>query len=238
MPFTFAHPAAILPLKSFKSKWWSWTGLIVGSIIPDFEAIIRLGGDKDFSHSWLGMFLFDFPLGLTTAFVFHLFIRNALIDHIPLFFRKRFERFKSFDWNQYFSKHIFIVLFSLLVGIATHLIWDRITHTDTYTYTEKAGIELGDYYSRTLRIWLQLISTILGLIVIYWKIKSLALIDGIKSKSKIRFWAIVVITAIITIVYRKTYHNYGTDMVNAWIGGITLGVVLASVFSKKTLIKS
>jgi len=36
MPFTFSHPAIVLPLTKARLKL-SATGLIVGSTIPDFE---------------------------------------------------------------------------------------------------------------------------------------------------------------------------------------------------------
>ncbi|WP_262496247.1 DUF4184 family protein [Flavobacterium piscis] len=37
MPFTFSHPAIILPLKYLPKNWISLTGLIIGSLTPDFE---------------------------------------------------------------------------------------------------------------------------------------------------------------------------------------------------------
>ncbi|WP_240482010.1 DUF4184 family protein [Flavobacterium psychrophilum] len=37
MPFTFSHPAIILPLRYLPRQWFSLTGLIIGSLTPDFE---------------------------------------------------------------------------------------------------------------------------------------------------------------------------------------------------------
>ncbi len=37
MPFTFAHPAAVLPFMKKQSKYISVTALILGSMAPDFE---------------------------------------------------------------------------------------------------------------------------------------------------------------------------------------------------------
>jgi hypothetical protein len=42
MPFTFAHPAIVLPLKHLPKRWYSLTGLIIGSMTPDFEYFIRM----------------------------------------------------------------------------------------------------------------------------------------------------------------------------------------------------
>lgn len=41
MPFTFSHPAIILPLSYLPKKWFSLTGLIIGSLIPDFEYLLE-----------------------------------------------------------------------------------------------------------------------------------------------------------------------------------------------------
>ncbi|WP_220463965.1 DUF4184 family protein [Adhaeribacter radiodurans] len=37
MPFTFSHPAIVLPLTLLLRKWYSLTGLVIGSLTPDFE---------------------------------------------------------------------------------------------------------------------------------------------------------------------------------------------------------
>jgi len=42
MPFTFSHPAIVLPLATLRRQWISATGLIIGSITPDFEYFIRM----------------------------------------------------------------------------------------------------------------------------------------------------------------------------------------------------
>src|SRR3954469_13296912 len=102
MPFTFAHPAIVLPLINKNRKFFSATGLVIGSIIPDFEAFIRLNVNKPYSHTWLGMFWFDLPLGLIAAFVFHDLVRDPLIRNLPGFLGDKFARFIHFQWNRYF----------------------------------------------------------------------------------------------------------------------------------------
>lgn len=42
MPFTFAHPAAVLPFAKKHSKHISVTALILGSMAPDFEYFYTL----------------------------------------------------------------------------------------------------------------------------------------------------------------------------------------------------
>lgn len=42
MPFTFAHPAAVLPFSKKQVNYISVTALILGSMAPDFEYFYTL----------------------------------------------------------------------------------------------------------------------------------------------------------------------------------------------------
>ena len=46
MPFTFSHPAVILPATYLDKKYYCLSALIIGSMTPDFEYFIRM---RDFS---------------------------------------------------------------------------------------------------------------------------------------------------------------------------------------------
>jgi hypothetical protein len=128
MPFTFSHPAAILPFKIFPKKWISLTGLIVGSMVPDFEKFIKMSPGNSFSHTWEGLFLFNLPFGLLLCFVFHNVVRDSLICHLPLYFRKRLAHTLQYIWTGYFRKRYALVIISILIGTISHIGWDSITH--------------------------------------------------------------------------------------------------------------
>ncbi|RNI30840.1 DUF4184 family protein [Rufibacter immobilis] len=130
MPFTFSHPAAVLPLLPLPKRWRSMTGLIIGSMAPDFEKFITMSEHDPHSHSWQGLFYFNLPLGLMLAFVFHLVVRDDFIAHLPRFLRVRLSRFTGFDWRTYFRKNYGVIIFSILVGAVSHLGWDSFTHED------------------------------------------------------------------------------------------------------------
>ncbi len=132
MPFTFSHPAIVLPLYRLVRRWVSLTGLIVGSIVPDFEYFIRMGTPSIYSHTFKALFWFNLPLGLLLCFLFHNVVRNALFSHLPYILHRRLSNFKRFNWNKYFRKNWHIVIISILVGAATHLLWDKFTHENGY----------------------------------------------------------------------------------------------------------
>src|ERR1700712_2189360 len=118
MPYTFSHPAIVLPVTYLPKKWYSLSGLIVGSITPDFEYFMRMKDFSKYSHTIGGMFWFDLPLGLILLFIFHNIVRNVLVEYLPFSLNIRFSAFTNFNWNKYFRKNIIVVLISLLVGIA------------------------------------------------------------------------------------------------------------------------
>src|SRR6188768_3414024 len=99
MPFTFSHPAIILPLTCLPRKWFSLTGLVIGSLTPDFEYFLRMKIQGHYSHTISGIFCFDLPLGILLAFIFHNVVRNSLFDNLPTILKSRLLAFKHFDWN-------------------------------------------------------------------------------------------------------------------------------------------
>lgn len=230
MPFTFAHPAAIIPFRKLGAGWWSWTGLIVGSMIPDFEGFIRVGHAKRFSHTWDGMFWFDLPLGLIVCFIFHLLVRDTLIDQLPAMLRARLIKYRGEDWVAYFKKNVLPVLLSLLVGILTHILWDRITHTDTYHYPSRVGFELDIYQNYRLRQWLQILSSILGLILIAWQLSKLSIHDvDPNHRIWLPYWIIIVTPTVLVLVIAPGFGFTQALYANAVIAGILGGMLLASV---------
>lgn len=233
MPFTFAHPAVLIPFKFLPRKYYSWTGLIIGATVPDFEAFIRLGGEKRFSHSWLGMFTFDLPLGLLLAIIFHTVVFYPLVNQLPAFLAKRFFIFADNDWLKTLKQRFGIVILSLLFGIFTHLIWDRLTHTDTYTYHEKAGIQLAPSTEAEIRAWLQMISSIIGLLLIVWQVLKLKMHKNITLKRWKFFWPLVMVIATGIYFVRMSFPLQGDDKINTAIAGVLWGMFVASFFYKK-----
>ncbi|MFN5774209.1 DUF4184 family protein, partial [Flavobacterium sp.] len=99
MPFTFSHPAIVLPLTFLPRQWFSLTGLVIGSLTPDFEYFLRMRIESNYSHTIDGLFWFDLSLGLLLAFLFHNIVRDSLFDNLPIFLKSRFSAFRQFDWN-------------------------------------------------------------------------------------------------------------------------------------------
>ncbi len=129
MPFTFSHPALVLPLTYLPHRFYSLTGIIIGSLTPDFEYFLRMKVQSNYSHTINGLFWFDVPLGFLLAYIFHNVVRNCLINNLPIVLQSRFLTYKKFAWNCNLRSKWIITLISLLIGSASHLLWDGFTHS-------------------------------------------------------------------------------------------------------------
>src|SRR4051812_22079461 len=212
MPFTFSHPAIILPLAKLSRHWLSLSGLVAGSVAPDFEYFFRMRMYSGISHKPEGLILFDLPTGIALTFIFHNLIRDSLFDNSPGIIKNRVDVFKDFNWNRYFASHWFAVVVSVLIGSVSHLFWDSFTHNytffvDRYEFLRKEVIIFGVHTFRYRVI--QHVSTFVGgTIIAYaiWKLPTHPLNKKAASKA---YWPLVILLTIVISAIRLAL----TDMV-------------------------
>ncbi|SMB79904.1 hypothetical protein SAMN00120144_4393, partial [Hymenobacter roseosalivarius DSM 11622] len=129
MPFTFSHPALVLPLLRKSSKWLSASGLLAGSIVPDFEYFLRMRkGLSYYSHTWPGLLWFDLPFAVVLTLLFHQVVRAPLFAHLPTPLQARFAHLAPLNWMHELRNRWPIVLLSILIGTLTHFGWDWFVH--------------------------------------------------------------------------------------------------------------
>lgn len=176
MPFTFSHPAIILPLRYLPKSWFSITALVTRSLMPDFEYFLRMKVKSDYSHTLKGIFWFDLPLALFLTFLFHNFTRNLLFQNLPSFIRNQVLAFTEFNWNTYYKRNWLIVLISLLIGIFSHIFWDAFTHKHGYFVNNIATLQNTiSIFGTEIPLWklAQHSSTFIGtiiLLIIFFKL--------------------------------------------------------------------
>ncbi|MBD0254467.1 MAG: DUF4184 family protein [Cytophagales bacterium] len=124
MPFTFSHPAIVLPFKHWRPKWFSATGLITGSVAPDFLYFIEMDGRADFGHTLAGIFFFDLPFSCLLAIVFHRWVRNPFLLHLPAPLDRKYAGHLDFRFPVYLRKHWPVFVLSVLLGAISHIGWD------------------------------------------------------------------------------------------------------------------
>lgn len=175
MPFTFAHPAAVIPLHRILRHHGVLSALVIGSMVPDFQNFLPFDVDRSESHSIAGMFWFCLPIGLVAYLLFHLVMKQPLRELLPpgVAVRLGAPQAKLLP-----SASGPMILLSLLLGIATHLFWDAFTHYSVFTLVIFPGLSthlfsVGEYHFYPYKL-LQHGSTLAGsLLVWYWIWRSL-----------------------------------------------------------------
>jgi hypothetical protein len=124
VPFTFAHPAAVLPLRRF--LWFP--GLAVGSMAPDVAYYLPVPGGPETTHSVTGLLGADFLLGILLLATGRL-VLAPLLAVSSRGWRARVAPPGLIARLRTWRARI-VAAGSLIVGAATHLAWDAVTHTD------------------------------------------------------------------------------------------------------------
>lgn len=123
MPFTLAHPVVVIPLRRHADL----TALVIGSMVPDLSHFTGLDINREITHHWLLWPLFALPVGLLVYLLFTRVMREPLLSLGPL---GLVERLVPRDRQPADPGHWKRVLAGLLIGAASHLIFDRLTTLD------------------------------------------------------------------------------------------------------------
>ena len=215
------------------------TGLVIGSLTPDFEYFLRMRIKSNYSHTLDGLFWFDLPLGLLLAFFFHDIVRNSLFDNLPTFFKSRFSVFGQFDWNGHFKKNWIVVVISVLIGASSHMLWDSFTHEHGYfVQTIPTLTNTVDLFGRQIPILkiLQHSSTIIGGLVIAFAVYKLPTDKTESENVNLKYWTIfagLTLTIIGTrLLYGLDIRKYGNVIVTS-ISATLISLILTSLIMKR-----
>lgn len=168
MPFTLAHPAAVLPLR--RAPLMRSVPLIIGAMTPDVPYFLpwRIAKHipQGMTHTLLGTLTLDLPFGILIL-LFMWLLRVPLAAPLGRSPRAKclcaLERFGSRPRNWVLAP------LSLLVGSWTHLLWDSFTHPDGWMVSRisalSAPVSLFSYTGELCHV-LQYVSSVFGLAVL------------------------------------------------------------------------
>jgi hypothetical protein len=129
------------------------SALAIGAMIPDAWYIVPLL-EREHGHDLPGALLFCVPAGLLAYMALHLILKQPLLALAPRWLAERLAAWTTPGLPRARWHH---VLLSLLAGIATHLVWDALTHTGHFPILD-ARVAGGPYLHQVL----QHASTLLG----------------------------------------------------------------------------
>jgi hypothetical protein len=169
MPFTVSHIAAVLPGYRPLTRARVFTAAVIGSMVPDFGLLVPGFMARWQTHSFQGLFTFCLPVGLTAYWLTLLLIRPAMIEVVPDSAYVRLHAAPPPASIRQFSAWLYAAA-ALLLGAATHIIWDAFTHENArgvrmFPLLTDYGPEMAGHPLHLYR-WLQYGSSLLGLAVV------------------------------------------------------------------------
>lgn len=169
MPWTFAHPAAVLPLKGLSPRWLSLPGLVLGSLAPDFGYYVGLQGMAAFAHRPLGIVACCLPAALLLLALLHRFARPLTVL-LPQPHRQFIRHALAPQHHRFTFVSLFIAAVSVAIGAGSHVLWDAFTHADRWGVAllpmlDRPLFAAGDRQIRVFNV-LQHFSTAIGLAAI------------------------------------------------------------------------
>jgi len=222
VPFTFSHPAVVLPLQFIDKKKFSVTALTIGSLTPDFEYFIRMLPVSIHSHKIKGIFWYDLPLSIALFVLYTVLVKDELIDNLPSFLNRRFSRFKLLKKTGYNSNNYVVILTSLLIGITSHVFWDKLTHRSAFFLEE-----IVESYSF---VWNA--GSVIGALVIAFIVLRLPKSSTGNKEQSFLFWFLILCSVLVLVIYRSAENVSLQYLTIAAISGLFIGMTAASLVSK------
>ena len=171
MPFTGSHPAAVLPLFRLGLP----SALVIGSMAPDLPYYLPIPVHSELTHSATGIVGVDLLFGLLSFAIWRLLVEPLAIAVAPVGLRRRLPEPpppRSWRWQPGDLRRGLVLVFSLLAGATTHVLWDEFTHVGRFGYRHLswladlhgplAGYRWAQYGSGVFGL------LVLGLAVIHW----------------------------------------------------------------------
>jgi hypothetical protein len=129
MPFTLSHAAAVLP---FRRSRLPWSALVIGSFGPDFEYFLRMNYGSRAWHFYPDVVVYCLPSTLLIYFAFQIFARRPVLELLPESIHARVRPTQHFPPDS--LEDIIALIVALVLGIATHLLWDSLTHAYSWPW--------------------------------------------------------------------------------------------------------
>ena len=166
MPFTVAHAAAALPFRRFNLVW---SAFLVGSMAPDFPYVIGSTRYRDLGHYFPGVILFTLPAAFAALWFYHWAIKRPVAGLLPIGMQQRLNgELGEFSFGG--VRRMLAIGFSIILGIATHLVWDSFTHAHTWPWLHfhwlRTWIKLPVAGWMPTFMMLQYASTLLGFVAL------------------------------------------------------------------------
>lgn len=121
MPYPFAHPAAVVPLRRLLGRHGVLSALVIGSVVPDLWYFAPGLLERDDTHSLPALFWFCLPIGAALYYAFHRLLKRPLLALWPALAARVAETPIA---------NPAAVCSCIVIGALTHIAWDAVTHVE------------------------------------------------------------------------------------------------------------
>ncbi|GIP29332.1 hypothetical protein J23TS9_44620 [Paenibacillus sp. J23TS9] len=243
MPFTFAHPIYIIPAKFMKPGYISITGLILGSMAPDFEYFIALEPYQWIGHTHKGLLLQAIPICTVILLLLQLIMKPFAL-HLPSMFNldvRTSGLINAFDYRRLKSWVVFLV--SVVIGFYSHVFIDAFTHKSGYFVLRFPALQsmyFGLPAFKLLQYSLSVCGILAELLIILFLLNratcSTTALKRISMNRKMRYWTGVIVTAMATTLGKLLFTastNLPGVLVVSPISGLILGIIMMGLLFRK-----
>ena len=140
MPFTISHAVLAPPISKLTGHALPVAALAIGCMVPDLYRLFTQENSNT-THLWTSIIHPDLWIGLVFCLLWYLLYRPVIYRLSGIQHPLNIQSFKSA------IKFLMGVIAAVLVGTATHIIWDGLTHVDFRTFAFK------DFLSQNLTLF-------------------------------------------------------------------------------------
>ncbi len=124
MPFTLSHAAAALPFRRFEPVW---PALVIGTFAPDLQYFVLISDEEPQRTPLPRCPAGHYSLCAAGAVGIRECVKGPTIELLPSGWQRRLQdKLKPLSfWG---LKQFGLILLWIVLGVATHLLWDQFTH--------------------------------------------------------------------------------------------------------------
>lgn len=127
MPFTLSHAVLAPPIAKLTGNRLPIAALAIGTMTPDLYRLL-VETEILLNHQWQGIIYPDLLVGLLFCFLWYCLYRPMLFKFLGVSKPLNIHSFSTF------CKFLLSMMIAIIVGTATHIIWDGLTHLDFRTF--------------------------------------------------------------------------------------------------------
>ena len=127
MPFTLSHTVLAPPIAKLTGNRLPIAALAIGAMTPDLYRLL-VDTEIQLNHQWKGIIYPDLWGGLLFCFLWYCLYRPILFKFLSITKPLNIHSFSTF------FKFLLSMVIAIIIGTATHIIWDGLTHLDFRTF--------------------------------------------------------------------------------------------------------